>query len=216
MFADHNTSSRTILMIALAFGFIGVLYTVGTAYAAKRLYREWLAIALTSITSLLMLAAFGLALAGCVECGASCEVDSAHDAAPTIDSAMSTFHIAGMSSDVTWECIVDRGMPCPWGATLHNQAVVWPIVGLVAPANNRLGYITSSYVYLLSAVAHVRVTITSGSAILYAGNPDQLTKFPALAALSAGQSYDVTSINAGMVLSVESTGDAFGYEVESL
>lgn len=207
-----HISSHAILTVALVFGSIGVLYTVGTVYAAKRLYREWLAIALTSVTSLLMLAAFGLALAGCTDgCGSSL---GRYDA-PAVDSS-NAFHMAGQSSDVTWECIVDQGMPCPWGPSLHNQAVVWPIVGNVAPANNRLGYITSSYVYLLSAVAHVRVTIASGSAAIYVGRPDQLTRFPALAALSAGQSYDVTSLDDGMVLSVESTGDAFRYEVESL
>lgn len=207
--------SQILMICALTSAILGAVYTAGTLYVWKRLYRPWLSITATTVTTVILFSACILALAGCsMELGCRTQVPS--DAASSLDSSVrpNPLRMSGTSADVTWDCIVDIGDPCPWGPTLRNQAIVWPAV--VGPANDRLGYRTTEPVYLLARVAHVRVTITKGEASVYVGKPMQMGKFPAIAALSAGQSYVVIPLEDGVVMSVESSGDAFQFEVEPL
>lgn len=204
--------SQMLMIIAAIMAFISVLYVTSTMYVWKSTYRPWLSMTCTILSTMLMLAASALAMAGCT---CSSQVEGESDAVANVTpDAPNPLRMRGTSTDVVWECLIDLNQPCPWGPSLHNQAIAWPFV--VGPANNRLGYIANPSPYLLWMKAHVRVTITSGSASVYAGMPDQMEKFPAIAALSAGQSYVVIPLADGVVLSVESSGDPFTFEVEPL
>jgi len=123
----------------------------------------------------------------------------------------STFHASGTSQLVTWTCF-DGGDRCPWGDTLRNQAAVWPIETF--PTAARLGYVADQAVYLdASKASGLTLTISTGSAVVYSGDPAQHERFPALAALDSGQSFRIGTLPAGTVMSVESSGDAFVWEV---
>ncbi|MCB0082861.1 MAG: hypothetical protein KDE47_18105, partial [Caldilineaceae bacterium] len=103
------------------------------------------------------------------------------------------------SQQVTWTC---TGSPCPWGATDSGHAVVWP--DSVATVNNRLGYTTSAAVYLpASEAAGTTIMITSGTAAVYAGEPNA-SSHRRLATLANGDSYVVSGLANGEVLSVQS------------
>jgi hypothetical protein len=89
-----------------------------------------------------------------------------------------------------------------------GQAVVWPAA--LGPVSNRLGYTTSAGAYLPGEVATgMTISIVSGSAIVYAGTPNAASH-RVLAGINAGQSYVVTGLAAGEVISVQG-GNSFAY-----
>jgi hypothetical protein len=114
---------------------------------------------------------------------------------------------AGPSQFVTWSC---AGAVCPWGTSVGNQALVWPVgVGAISLRHD---YVTSQPVYLPAASANGAVIqITSGGATLYAGAPDA-SSHRALMSLSAGSAYEVSGLLTDEVLSVQSDY-AFGYSI---
>ena len=111
----------------------------------------------------------------------------------------------GSSQLVTWTC---TGSPCNWGNSLSGHAVVWPAA--MGPITNRLGYTASAGVYLpQTAASGLSITVTAGSAGVYAGLPNAASH-RLLATLNAGQSYAVSGLAAGEVISVQS-GSGFAY-----
>ena len=103
------------------------------------------------------------------------------------------------SEMVTWAC---TGGPCPWGESTSGQALVWP--ASAESASGRLGYTTSAGVYLPSVQANgAIITIISGSATLYSGHPDAASH-QGLITLTVGETYQVTDLAPGEVLSVQS------------
>lgn len=109
---------------------------------------------------------------------------------------------------VTWTC---TGTPCGWGSPLNGQAVVWP--ESMGPLNNRLGYTVSAGIYLPAAsAAGLSFSLVSGSASMYAGLPDAASH-RVLATLNPGQSYTVSGVVSGEVISVQSD-NAFTYTFE--
>ncbi|HMN30613.1 MAG TPA: hypothetical protein PKE45_20850, partial [Caldilineaceae bacterium] len=123
-----------------------------------------------------------------------------HLYSPTVSYADSS-----TSQLVTWTC---TGSPCDWGPTLSGQALVWP--PSLGPQTNRLGYTTSAGIYLPDTTATgVTITILSGSATVYAGLPND-PSHRVLATLGTGQSYQVTGLATGEVVSVQD-GNSFTY-----
>ena len=114
--------------------------------------------------------------------------------------------VSDTAPSVTWTC---TGSPCPWGATDHGHAIVWPAA--LEPTSNRLGYTASSAVYLpVSVAADTIIIVTSGSASVYAGEPNA-SSHRRLATLASGDSYAVSGLANGEVLSVQSS-HRFDYE----
>ncbi|HEY6175352.1 MAG TPA: hypothetical protein VIX73_12935, partial [Kofleriaceae bacterium] len=115
--------------------------------------------------------------------------------------------VIGDSVQVTWSC---TGSPCPWGDSLSNPAIGWP--ESAAPVATRLGYTASPAPYLPAESANgATVSITAGSASLYVGQPDDASH-RWLATVSAGESYQVSGLADGEVLSVQSDAE-FSYRV---
>ncbi len=107
---------------------------------------------------------------------------------------------------VTWTC---TGSPCPWGSPLSGQAAVWPAE--LSPQSNRLGYTVSAAIYLPeSAASGMTITISSGTAAIYAGLPDAVSH-RLVTTLVAGQSFTVTGLAAGEVISMQSSQGSFAY-----
>jgi hypothetical protein len=105
---------------------------------------------------------------------------------------------AGNSQSVTWKC---TGSPCPWGDSLTNHALVWPAV--VGASSARLGYAVSARVYLPGARANgAGIALETGTARVHAGRPGE-PSHPVLATLMEGQTFHVTGVAAGEVLSVQ-------------
>src|SRR4051812_36029649 len=101
----------------------------------------------------------------------------------------------------TWNC---TGTPCPSGASYTSNAAVWPATA--EPTRARYGYTVSHDVYApVSKVAGWKITVTSGSATVYAGPADD--SHSSLAALSAGESYTVSStLSNSSIVSVQDDG----------
>jgi hypothetical protein len=115
--------------------------------------------------------------------------------------------ITGESELTTWDCVGD---PCPWGQLTSNHALAWP--ASVAPIAARLGYAVSPAAYLPAELANgMTLSIESGSAGVFAGEPDA-EGHTFLTTISPGQSYFVSGLLAGEVLSVQSD-DSFEYRV---
>lgn len=111
------------------------------------------------------------------------------------------------AANVTWSCTAGN---CPWGSPLSNFATVWPADR--NPGVSRLGYSTSGGVYLPDGYANdAMITITSGFASLYAGNPND-TSHRLIASLYAGESFVVSGLALGEVLSIQDT-NAFNVAV---
>lgn len=124
---------------------------------------------------------------------------------------------AGVASDagtgaiasqlVTWTCTAS---PCPWGSSQRNQALVWPAAA--GALSKRLGYAVSAGIYLLAARANgADISIETGAATVHAGPPGE-TAQRVLATLAAGQTFHVTGLDGGDVLSVQSAAP-FSYRV---
>ncbi|MFF1822142.1 discoidin domain-containing protein [Kribbella sp. NPDC058245] len=106
----------------------------------------------------------------------------------------------------TWSC---TSSPCPWGPSDSTNAAVWPAEA--GPVRARYGYTVSHDVYApMSNVAGWKITITSGSATVYAGPAD--ASHSSLAALSAGNSYTLPSTLSGSIVSVQD-GSPFEYTI---
>jgi hypothetical protein len=107
----------------------------------------------------------------------------------------------------TWSC---TGSPCPWGPSDTSNAAVWPAAA--EPVRARYGYTASHDVYAPAPkVAGWKITITSGSATVYAGPADD--SHSSLAALSAGESYTVSStLSNSSIVSVQD-GGSFKYTI---
>ncbi|WP_344175352.1 PKD domain-containing protein [Kribbella lupini] len=105
----------------------------------------------------------------------------------------------------TWDC---TSSPCPSGQSYTSNAAVWPAAA--QPVRARYGYTVSADVYAqVSKVAGWKITVTSGSATVYAGPADD--SHSSLATLSAGESYTVSStLSSSSIVSVQS-GSAFEY-----
>ncbi len=125
------------------------------------------------------------------------------------NSAASSYAQSPLTSQpVTLTC---TGSPCDGGASLSSQAIVWPAA--MGPLTNRLGYTASAGIYLPSSAASgLTVSITSGTATVYAGLPNaELHR--ALATLASGQSHLITGLAAGEVVSVQNSQNPFGYSL---
>lgn len=115
---------------------------------------------------------------------------------------------AGASQLVTLTC---TGSPCPFGQTAGAEAIVWP--SHVEPLATRLGYTASAGLFLPANIANGAVlTITSGVASVFAGLPSSASH-RTLASLSAGDTFVVSGLAPGEVLSVQSL-IVFTYEFE--
>lgn len=126
--------------------------------------------------------------------------------APTASEAAP---VAGNSELVTWSC---TGAPCPWGAELSGQALVWP--NPQDAQNNRFGYSVSKAIYLAADKANgLTFVVQAGTASLYAGLPDALSH-RALATVSQGSTYVIQGLQPGEVVSVQAQ-DAFAYTLAS-
>lgn len=112
-----------------------------------------------------------------------------------------------LSQLVTWSC---SSSPCPWGPTDISHALVWPAdAGAIS---NRLGYTTSSPIYLPVSIANGSVIwINGGVASVYLGTPDA-PSHQLIATINAGEFYVVPELYEGQVLSVQSPS-AFRYEI---
>ncbi len=107
---------------------------------------------------------------------------------------------------VTWNC---TGSACPWGGSTANYALAWPTAG--HPVSARYDYTTTKPVYLPSGYANgASIKLTAGSATAYAGAPGGSHHF--VASLSAGQTQQISGIQPGEVLSVQSD-NAFSFQV---
>ena len=105
--------------------------------------------------------------------------------------------VQGSSVLATWNC---TGTPCPWGDQLTGQVAVWPAAA--EPSRARHGYTVSHDVYAAAAkVVGWKVTVTAGNASVYAGTPSG--SHGPLASLSAGQSFTVPTLSAGVVVSLQ-------------
>lgn len=105
---------------------------------------------------------------------------------------------SGGSVNVTWTC---GGTLCPWGTSVSSQALVWPPEAQAF--TGRYDYETGQEVYLPAELANgMSITITSGSAVLLVGTRQRTDD--TLQALDAGETYVVTGLEPGEVLSVES------------
>jgi hypothetical protein len=116
----------------------------------------------------------------------------------------------GTPSDlVTWTC---TNSGCPWGTEpFTGYALTWP-AGTDA-SSNRIGYTTSKAIYLGANRANgTKVSIDSGTASLYAGFPGAQSH-RLITTLSASQTFTVSGIASGEVLSVQSDS-AFYFHVE--
>jgi hypothetical protein len=101
------------------------------------------------------------------------------------------------SAPVTWAC---TGSPCPWGASMTGQAIVW---AAAAAASNRLGYTASAPIYLAAGEANgMTISVSAGAATLYAG-PLNTPTHRVLASLTPGSPPQlVTGVAPGEVVSV--------------
>jgi hypothetical protein len=82
----------------------------------------------------------------------------------------------------------------------------------MSATTQRLGYTANAKVYLPAASSEgVKITIVSGSAVVYAGLPSA-TSHRLLATLPSGGSHTITGLTAGEVASVQSS-NAFTYTV---
>ena len=112
--------------------------------------------------------------------------------------------VEGSSVLATWNC---TGEPCPWGGQTSGHAAVWPAAA--EPGRARHGYTVSHDVYATAQrVVGWTVTVTAGDASVYAGTPNG--SHGPLASLSAGQSFTVPTLSAGVVISLQG-GGGFGY-----
>ena len=141
----------------------------------------------------------------CIVAHAGCDPRSSEPRVGAIRSKLGA--LSGESQLVTWTCAT---APCPWGDELSNPAIAWPVEA--QPVTTRLGYAVSPSPYLPAASANgLTVTIDSGSARVYAGEPQE-SSHTRLALLSAGDSFDVSDLDPDEVLSVQ--GDtAFDYHI---
>jgi hypothetical protein len=106
-----------------------------------------------------------------------------------------------------WEC---TGVPCPWGPTLSNHALVWPADS--KPLNRRLGYSVSAGIYLPAAAAsRIVLTLDDGTATVYAGAPDS-SSHRVLREMKAGDSVSLNEMHRGEVVSVQSP-DRFSIKI---
>lgn len=116
---------------------------------------------------------------------------------------------SGAAEVATWTC---TGSPCPWGGQLSGFALTWP--DAQSALNARFGYTVNSGVYYPAARANgLTISVSYGSATLYAGLPDA-PSHRAIAALNEGASHVVSGLVEGEVLSLQS-GTPFGYTVVS-
>jgi hypothetical protein len=112
-----------------------------------------------------------------------------------------------LAPNVTWTC---TSSPCPWGSSASAYAVAWPPGSDATSA--RFGYTVSKPVYLPSSRANgASIEVLAGTALLYAGFPDA-TNHRVLATLVSGNSYEVSGLLPGEMLSVQSV-TGFIYEV---
>ena len=143
-------------------------------------------------------------LALCAVAAASCTEPAKPSTAPAstgpatkpADAGPRAF--AGSSQVVTWKC---TGSPCPWGNALSNHALVWPAA--VGASSARLGYSVSAPVYLPGGRANgAGIALVTGTARVHAGPPGE-PSHAVLATLTEGQTYHVTGVAPGEVLSVQ-------------
>lgn len=134
-------------------------------------------------------------------------VRSADPAAPGDPSAPVDPSQPQPSSRVVWSCV---GSPCPWGATLSGLALTWP--QSLAPVSDRLGYSTSTGIYLPAASANgVTISVPSGSATAYAVRSDDLS-YRVLGTIDSGHPLTLSGLIAGELVSVQSS-EVFAYQV---
>jgi hypothetical protein len=119
-------------------------------------------------------------------------------------AAIAPFGGESASQALTWTC---TGTPCPWSPTVSGNAVAWP--SNLEPLSTRLGYTTSVPMYLPATAANgLTITVTSGSAALFAGAPNAASH-RTLGTTAAGQTFTVNDLSADEVLSVQNDSTPF-------
>jgi hypothetical protein len=112
-----------------------------------------------------------------------------------------------LSQAVTWQC---TGSPCPLGASVSQQSLVWPAAANATQA--KLGYTATQAVYLPhNYVAGTTITVKSGTATAFIDAPNS-TLHNAITTISAGGTHTFTAISAGQVLSLVGNAE-FAYEL---
>jgi len=112
------------------------------------------------------------------------------------------------SQTATWTC---TDSPCPWGTTLTGHALAW--AADAGAISKRLGYTVSPAIYLPASRANgTAIAIVTGQVGVYAGRPHD-SVHRQIASLSAGQSFEVSGLSSGEVLSVQSDAP-FSYRVQ--
>jgi hypothetical protein len=122
-------------------------------------------------------------------------------AAFTLSATTAAAQTPSPSVLVTWTC---TGTPCPWGSPLTDEALVWPAE--LEAIKDRLGYTTSHGIYLPAAAANgLTVSVQAGVANVFAGEPG-VQSFRMLATIWDGESYEITGVAAGEVVTVQGPG----------
>ncbi len=112
------------------------------------------------------------------------------------------------SQMVTWNC---TGAYCPWGGSTANPALVWP--EFAEAVSSRFDYTTSKPIYLPATRANgTAIRLESGLATVYAGAPNA-SSHRVLTTLAVGVTYEISGVNAGEVVSVQSDNE-FRYVVD--
>lgn len=115
------------------------------------------------------------------------------------------------SESATWQC---TSSPCPWGGALTGNAIAWH--ASTDPLATRLGYSVSPALYLSAEHANgATVSIMSGTASIFAGPAGEVSH-TLLATLSDGQSYTISGLASGDVVSVQNDNYPFSYIVQGL
>jgi len=133
------------------------------------------------------------------DAGASPDAPPPPDAPAPADAGAPPDGPPNGSQAITLTC---TGRQCPFGPTLTTQALVWQVER--GAVTTHLGYTASANVYLFGSRANgADVWIDTGTAKLVAGLPGDV--FPrTLTTLHAGDTFHVTGLGIGEVLSVES------------
>lgn len=127
---------------------------------------------------------------------------------PTTDPTPTDPPPPGTETNSEFASLICNGDNCPWGPTPGTHAIVWPDTS--KPVYERFDYAATLGIYLPRAYADgATISVLSGTATLRAGIGNS-PSFRTLASLSAGESYTVSGLSTGEVISVTSD-NSFSY-----
>lgn len=136
---------------------------------------------------------------------------------PTVPSRTDATVYPAASVETTWDCDSHDAAQCPWGAGGKasggsSQALHWPAD--LGPRSARLGYTTRSNgetagVYLPASAANgLTLRITSGSPVVYAGDPASTATQRQLTPEADGVTYQIAGLADDEALSVQAGRNA--------